>query len=114
MRGSLWVGGPFWWPGWYGYPYGYPYGWGWYDYGYGYPYPFVHTYPYPSTVFIHDSATPPDEKREVASQWRYCPDSRMFYPHVSECASGWQSIPMTAAGPSNPSSPSENTPPARP
>ncbi len=83
--GSAWIGGPFWWPGFYGYPY--PFGWS--PWAYDYPY----AYGYPGMVVLHGAsaqATP-----RSTAPWHYCADSQMFYPHVSECPSGWQIVPAT-------------------
>ncbi len=91
---SVWWGDPWWWgpPGpYYGYPYGYPY--------YGSPYyaPPVET---PQT-YIQQAPPQP-------SYWYYCPDSKMYYPYVKECPSGWLTVvppstaPATAPTPSSP------------
>ena len=85
-----------WWPGYYGYyGYGWPYRDGWYpypSYAYGaYPYPYAGAYPpVAQAVPLATAATPPP-----TPQWYYCTDSQMFYPHVSECPSGWQAVPAT-------------------
>jgi len=79
--GSLWY--PFGYPFW-GYPYsGYPY--------YGYPY-----YAYPPAVY--DPL--PDYSSSATAQppratWYYCPEAKTYYPYVSECPKGWESVPAT-------------------
>jgi hypothetical protein len=96
---GVFIGGPLWWPGYYGYPYGYggygyPYAYPYpYGYGYAYPYPYPYAGAYPPAA----QAAPPvtQETPQAAPLWYYCPDSRMFYPHVSECPSGWQAVPAT-------------------
>jgi hypothetical protein len=91
---GVWWGGAGWW-GAPGYFYGYPY--------YAYPY---YGYPYytPSAV---DPPSPPEyiqqEPAPPPSYWYFCPDSRTYYPHVKECASGWMTVvPPATAPPSGP------------
>ena len=95
---GVWIGGPGWWPGYYPYRYGwypypsYPYPYG---YGYAYPYPYGGAYPYGGGYPPVAQALPPGAQAmpQAAPQWYYCRDSQMFYPHVSECPSGWQAVP---------------------
>lgn len=83
--GSLWY--PFGYP-YYGYPlYGYPY--------YGYPYS-----AYPPAVYdplpdYSSSAT----AQPPSATWYYCRDAKTYYPYVSECPGGWESVPATPPEP---------------
>jgi hypothetical protein len=85
-----WGWGWGWSSGWYGWP-GY-YGAGWYGY------PYAYGYGYPSVVVIQQPApAAASAMRPSGVPWRYCPDSGLFYPHATACASGWQTVPMTEA-----------------
>ncbi|MCK7492142.1 MAG: hypothetical protein MZW92_11245 [Comamonadaceae bacterium] len=83
--GSLWY--PFGYP-YYGYPlYGYPY--------YGYPY-----YAYPPAAYdplpdYSSSAT----AQPPSATWYYCREAKTYYPYVSECPGGWESVPATPPEP---------------
>lgn len=84
--GSTIVFGSLWYP--FGYPYyGYPY--------WGYPY-----YAYPPAVYeplpeYSSSAT----AQPPSATWYYCRDSKTYYPYVSECPGGWESVPATPPEP---------------
>jgi hypothetical protein len=60
--------------GFYGYPYyGYPYSWNYYpDYGY-----YDYSQPYSSQT------------------WYYCSDPAGYYPYVTQCNTGWQTVPAS-------------------
>jgi hypothetical protein len=47
-------------------------------------------------VVVQQPATAAHAAPPSDAPWRYCPDSGLFYPHASECASGWQDVPMAA------------------
>lgn len=72
-RISVWVGGPFWWPGYWGYP----------------------------MVVERPVIVPPAEPLVVeplapqAHLWYYCREAQMYYPYVSTCPGGWQEVPAT-------------------
>ncbi|MBS1137776.1 MAG: hypothetical protein H6R11_1730 [Proteobacteria bacterium] len=83
--GSLWY--PFGYP-YYGYPlYGSPY--------YGYPY-----YAYPPAVYdpLPDYSTSATAQPPSAT-WYYCREAKTYYPYVSECPGGWESVPATPPEP---------------
>ncbi len=44
--------------------------------------------PQPQTV-----VAPPAQPSQT--YWYYCDDSRSYYPHVTDCPSGWQTVPAT-------------------
>jgi len=67
--------GPYYYP-----PYGYPY----------YPAPVVIERP---TVYVEQNPPPaPALQAPASSYWYFCADSNAYYPHVKECASGWQRV----------------------
>jgi hypothetical protein len=69
------IGGPVWDPWYYPEPYYYPY-----------YYPPVAVVPSPPTYIEPESFTPTDV-------WYYCPGSKTYYPYVTECPDGWQTVP---------------------
>lgn len=81
--------GPYWGASW-GYPYYpyfYPYYPAYYPYYYG-PGITIETSP-PVYIERGQKTEPPD----MPAIWFYCPDSKKYYPYVSECPGGWQSVP---------------------
>jgi len=88
---GVWVGGPFWWPGMYGYPY-------------------VVERP----VLVQPAADPLVIQPSVTQQsnlWYYCRDAQMYYPYVTTCPSAWQEVPATPApaAPAPPAAPAQGT-----
>jgi hypothetical protein len=78
------IGGPYWGGSWY-YPYYYPY----YN-PYYYPYAPAATVPSMPQEYIEQS----DESLSTPSGvWYYCPESKAYYPYVTECPGGWQTVP---------------------
>lgn len=76
-RVGVWIGGPFWWPGYWGYPY-------------------VVERP----VIVQPPAEPLVVQPSAAQQnqlWYYCRDAQMYYPYVTSCPSAWQEVPATPA-----------------
>ena len=59
---------------------------------YYYPSPVV-TAPAPAYVERSDTQAAPAEH-----WWYYCPDSKIYYPYVKECASPWQRVPPRPPG----------------
>ncbi len=86
----MWLGGA----GFYGYPYGY----GWYGYAYGHPY----GYAYSTVVLLQRPAAVAAAVPQGPVQWQYCRESQAFYPHVSECAAGWEVVTVAPAPVSKP------------
>lgn len=87
-RSSVAIYGSFWLPlgyPYYGWPYAYPYA-GWPYYGYAPPVTVVE--PIPEAAI---TAQPP------APSWYYCPESKAYYPYVTECPRGWENVPATPA-----------------
>jgi hypothetical protein len=75
-RVNVWVGGPLWWPGYWG------------------------PYAVERPVIVQAPAEPLVIQPSAAQQaqlWYYCRDSQMYYPHVTSCASPWQEVPATPA-----------------
>ena len=77
-----------------------------FGYGYGgyYPSPYYYRpyYTYPSyysepvviqqpPVYVEQNP-PPAAAPQSSNYWYFCADSRAYYPHVRECASGWQRV----------------------
>ena len=79
--GTVVIGAPFFWPGYYyGYPYGYP-SYSYYDSYYDSP----SYYDYPTQVYVE----PPDASAQPQAQAQYyCPDTG-YYPTVQTCPQGW-------------------------
>lgn len=88
-RVGVWIGGPMWW-GPPAYSSSYYYG-GYYPYSYS---PYVVERPVILQQRVEPSITVAPNTAQ-ASLWYYCADSRMYYPHVSQCASPWQEVPAT-------------------
>jgi hypothetical protein len=90
-RVGVWIGGPFWWPGYWG--------------------PVVVHRP----VVVHPPAEPlvlqPAQQNHY---WYYCREAQMYYPHVSSCPSPWQEVVATpaAAEPAEPAAPATAPVPA--
>ena len=83
-RSSVVISSSLWWP--LGYPYyGWPYA-GWPYYGYAPPVTVYESVPEPAIT-----AQPP------APSWYYCPESKAYYPYVTECPRGWENVPATPA-----------------
>jgi hypothetical protein len=77
-RVGVWIGGPFWWPGYWGPP-------------------LVVERP----VIVHQQPVEPLVVQPSAAQqnhlWYYCRDAQMYYPYVTSCASPWQEVPATSS-----------------
>ena len=78
-------------------------GWWWVAGGiwYFYPYP---VYPYPDPYLPPDYLPPPAQPGVVPppqtpANWYYCNSARGYYPYVTACPEGWQSVPPGAAVP---------------
>jgi hypothetical protein len=87
-RSSVVISGSLWWPlgyPYYAWPYAYPYA-GWPYYGYAPPVTVYESVPEPAIT-----AQPP------APSWYYCPESKAYYPYVTECPRGWENVPATPA-----------------
>lgn len=62
---------------------------------YYYPYyPPVVAAPSQPTVYVErgDSYAPPQQSEGF---WYYCPETKAYYPYVSQCAKGWQKVSPT-------------------
>lgn len=89
-RVGVWIGGPFWWPGYWG--------------------PMVIERP----VIVQQPAEPlVVQPAQQAHLWYYCRDAQMYYPYVSTCPSPWQEVPATAS-PATPAAPATAAVPAAP
>lgn len=90
-RVGVWIGGPFWWPGYWGPP-------------------MVVERP----VIVHSQPAEPLVVQPSAAQqnhlWYYCRDAQMYYPYVTSCPSPWQEVPATSA----PAAPAAVVTPAAP
>lgn len=91
-------------PGYYGSQYGHPYyGHNWYGPRYGsrwvygpsyYAYDEIPVYQqYNVTRIVEQPAVPAGPP--PAQNWYLCEDTGYYYPHVTECASGWTVVPPT-------------------
>jgi hypothetical protein len=78
---GVWLGGPMWWGGPYGYPYGSPY---------VVERPVIVQAPAEPLVVVPSAA-------QQAQSWYYCRDAQMYYPYVTQCPSAWQEVPATSA-----------------
>jgi hypothetical protein len=95
-RVGVWIGGPFWWPGYWGPGY-----WG--------P-PMVVERP----VIVQQPVEPlVVQPAQQAHLWYYCREAQMYYPYVSSCPSPWQEVPATAA-PAAPAAPAQAAVPPAP
>jgi hypothetical protein len=102
-RVGIWIGGPFWWPGYWGPP-------------------MVIERP----VIVHPQPAEPLIVQPSAAQqnhlWYYCRDAQMYYPYVTSCPTPWQEVPATpapaapatAATPATPATPAAPAPAATP
>ena len=89
-RVSVWIGGPFWWPGYWG--------------------PMVVERP----VVVQPPAEPlVVQPAQQAHLWYYCREAQMYYPYVTSCPSPWQEVPATAT-PAAPATPAQAAVPAQP
>lgn len=74
-RVNVWIGGPLWWPGYWGYP-------------------MVVERP----IYVQPPVEPvyvqPAPQNHL---WYYCRDAQMYYPYVTSCPSPWQEVPATPA-----------------
>ncbi len=84
-RVGVWIGGPVWGPGYWGPGYWGPSVWG-PGYGVGYSRPIIIQQPAPEPLVVA-----PNMVQNHA--WYYCHDSKMYFPHVRECATPWQEVP---------------------
>jgi hypothetical protein len=87
-RSSVVISGSLWWPlgyPYYAWPYAYPLA-GWPYYGFAPPVTVFESAPEPAIT-----AQPP------APSWYYCPESKAYYPYVTECPRGWENVPATPA-----------------
>ncbi|MGR8952312.1 MAG: hypothetical protein ACU83V_07845 [Gammaproteobacteria bacterium] len=87
--GIRFYGGGWYQPGisfYWGLPYGYPS----YYSGFYYPpyYPPVYRAPSTPPVYIEPGTRPQVNPQE----WAYCPSADSYYPHVTVCPEGWQTI----------------------
>ncbi|MBL0729740.1 hypothetical protein [Piscinibacter sp. HJYY11] len=93
-RVGVWIGGPFWWPGYWG--------------------PLVVQRP----VVVQPPAEPLFVQPSAAQQthfWYYCREAQMYYPYVTSCPSPWQEVPATtAAEPASAEAPAAAQAPAIP
>lgn len=94
-RVGVWIGGPFWWPGYWG--------------------PVVVQRP----VVVQPPAEPLIVQPSAAQQthlWYYCREAQMYYPYVTSCPSAWQEVPATpaAAEAASPEAPAAAAAPATP
>lgn len=80
---------------------GFGYGYGYYPSRYYYPpyYSYPSYYPEPVViqqqppVYVEQGQQPaPSAQPSAPTYWYYCADSRAYYPHVKQCASGWQRV----------------------
>lgn len=81
-RVGVWIGGPLWWPGYWG-----PWGPGYYNYS-----PVIVQQPAEPTVVIPATA-------QQTHYWYYCREAQMYYPYVTSCPSPWQEVLATADTP---------------
>jgi hypothetical protein len=99
--GAFGIGGifaPFWWG--YGYPYSY---YGYYgnypdhrDYGYDPGSSYYGNYPsYDPGSSYYGNSVGYGSQRSARSTWYYCSDPAGYYPYVSRCNTGWQSVPAS-------------------
>jgi hypothetical protein len=90
-RVGVWIGGPFWWPGFWGPP-------------------MVVERP----VIVQPPAEPLIvQPAQQAHLWYYCREAQMYYPYVTSCPSPWQEVPATPA-PAAPATPAAAAVPAAP
>ena len=87
------------------------FGWWWVIPGGWYFYP-APVYPYPDPyvppVIAVQPAPPVAQAQPQAQSWYYCDRPSGYYPYVTECPSGWRTVPATpgpAAAPSAPPPP---------
>jgi|SRR6202521_1346442 len=72
---GLFIGAPFFWPG-------YP----------GYYYPPAVGVPYEPPLYLEQGDGEGEAPAEGPAYWYYCADSRAYYPYVKTCPSQWQRI----------------------
>jgi hypothetical protein len=73
------VGGPIWWGPWWPY---------WYPPYYAAPPVIIREEPQPQVYVQQQTPAPPPAQQ----YWYYCPDSKVYYPYVQECASDWLKV----------------------
>jgi hypothetical protein len=107
-RGGRWIHG--WHTGRFGWWWVIPGGWwvspgGWYFYPAPiYPYPD----PYVPPIIAVQPAPPVAQAQPQTQSWYYCDRPSGYYPYVTECPSGWRTVPATpppAAAPGAPPPP---------
>ncbi len=91
VRFGVYLGAPFYGPGYYPYAPYYPY----YPYGVpAYGYPPVAVAPASPPAYVEQGAAPlASAPAQPAESWYYCADSKTYYPYVKECPAGWQRVP---------------------
>jgi hypothetical protein len=59
-----------------------------------YYYPPVVAVPSEPTVYVErgNSYSPPEQSQ---GYWYFCPETKTYYPYVSQCAKGWQKVSPT-------------------
>lgn len=57
------------------------------------PQPQYPQYPPPQTQQYPTGVTP--QPNSNSNLWYYCDASRMYYPYINNCASGWRAVPAT-------------------
>jgi len=98
-RGSVFVGGPWWYDPWWGWPYPHAYAYPYYGV-YGYPYPYypppygAGSYPYAggSSEYVQQEP-PPESGKYPTGYWYYCASSKGYYPTVQQCPEDWIKVP---------------------
>jgi hypothetical protein len=92
-RGGHWVHGD----------HGGRFGWWWVVDGgwYWYPTP-IYPYPDPYTPPVVIQTPAPQAAAPQAPSWYYCAQPQGYYPYVTECPSGWQTVPATPQLPAGP------------
>lgn len=93
-RVGVWIGGPFWWPGYWGPP-------------------LVVERPVVVQPPVEPLVVQPAQQAHL---WYYCRDAQMYYPYVTSCPSPWQEVPATpaATAPVAPAAPAAAATPAAP
>ncbi|MGZ3158297.1 MAG: hypothetical protein ACXU7D_06100 [Burkholderiaceae bacterium] len=85
-RVGIYVGTPFFWPGYYAAPYPY--------YGYGPYYNTTTVITQPAPVYIEQAPAPgpAPAPRGSSNSWYYCSNPDGYYPYIKECPAGWQRV----------------------
>jgi hypothetical protein len=64
----------------------------------------VYVQPQTTTIYLQPQPEPvvaPNAAPPSASYWYYCSATNAYYPYVTSCSAGWQTVPATPSSPNH-------------